>query len=123
VASKLESRFLFLWRCLDGPPLEREYRFYPDRKWRADFAHPPSRTLIEVEGGIFMRAGGRHSRGSGYAKDAEKYLEATLSGWRVVRLTERQLDAEWIERIIALVAQYSSGSSTVVADRSHSVMM
>jgi len=123
VASKLESKFLFLWRCLDGPPLEREYRFHPDRKWRADFAHLPSKTLIEVEGGIFMRAGGRHSRGCGYAKDAEKYLEAALSGWRVIRLTERQLDAEWIERIIALLVQYSSGSKTVVADLSHSVRM
>lgn len=32
-------------------------------------------------------------------KDAEKYLEAALGGWRVIRLTERQLDAEWIERV------------------------
>lgn len=102
-ASKLENQFLFLWRCLDGPPLEREYRFHPERKWRADFAHLPSRTLIEIEGGIFMRAGGRHSRGSGYAKDAEKYLEATLSGWRVVRLTERQLQADTVERLVGLV--------------------
>jgi very-short-patch-repair endonuclease len=103
-ASKLENQFLFLWRCLDGPPLEREYRFHPERKWRADFAHLPSRTLIEIEGGIFMRAGGRHSRGCGYAKDAEKYLEATLSGWRVIRLTERQLNADWIERVIVLLS-------------------
>jgi len=96
-ASKLESKFLFLWRCLDGPPLEREYRFHPKRKWRADFAHLPSRTLIEVEGGTWV--GGRHNRGSGFVLDAEKYLEATLSGWRVVRLTERQLEADWIERV------------------------
>lgn len=123
VASKLESKFLFLWRCLNGPSLEREYRFHPDRKWRADFAHLASRTLIEIEGGIFMRAGGRHSRGSGYSKDAEKYLEAAFSGWRVIRLTERQLSTEWIERIIALLIQYSSGSNTVVISRVASVMM
>jgi very-short-patch-repair endonuclease len=98
-ASKLETKFLFLWRCLDGPALEREYRFHPTRKWRSDFAHVPSRTLIEVEGGIFLRTGGRHSRGSGYAADAEKYLEATLAGWRVVRLTERQLTGDWVERV------------------------
>ncbi len=95
--SRLEAKFLFLWRCLDGPPLEREYRFHPDRKWRADFAHLPSHTLIEIEGGTWVA--GRHNRGSGFMKDAEKYLEAALGGWRVIRLTERQLDAEWIERV------------------------
>lgn len=50
-----------------------------------------------------MRAGGRHTRGSGYAGDAEKYLEAALAGWRVLRLTERQLEIGAIERIVALV--------------------
>ena len=100
-ASKLESKFLFLWRCLDGPPLEREYRFHPERKWRADFAHLPSRTLIEVEGGAWV--GGRHNRGSGFVKDAEKYLEATLAGWRVVRLTECQLEADTLGRLMEFI--------------------
>ena len=40
---------------------------------------------------------------SGYAKDAEKYLEAALAGWRVLRLTERQLEIGTIERIVALL--------------------
>lgn len=95
---------MFLWRCLDGPELVRELQFHPTRKWRADFAHLESRTLIEIEGGIFLRSGGRHGRGAGYAGDAEKYLEAELAGWRVLRLTERQLTAEWVERIVALVS-------------------
>ena len=99
--SKLESQFLFLWRVAQGPLLEREFRFHPERKWRADFAHVASRTLIEVEGGIFRRGAGRHNRGAGYAKDAEKYLEAVLAGWTVIRLTEKQLDLDFIERIVA----------------------
>jgi hypothetical protein len=102
--SKLESKFLFLWRVAQGPALEREFGFHPARKWRADFAHLESRTLMEIEGGIFMRAGGRHTRGSGYANDAEKYLEAALAGWRVLRLTERQLEIGTIERIVALLS-------------------
>ena len=97
--SALESKFLLLWRVAQGPPLEREFRFHPDRKWRADFSHPESRTLIEIEGGIFMRRGGRHNRGGGYARAAEKYLEAVLGGWRVIRLTEKQLEIGTIERI------------------------
>lgn len=101
--SKLESRFLFLWRVAQGPPLEREVRFHASRLWRADFAHLTSRTLIEIEGGIFQRGAGRHNRGAGYAKDAEKYLEAVLAGWTVIRLTEKQLNLDFIERIVAWI--------------------
>ena len=101
--SKLESRFLLLWRVAQGPPLEREVKFDTSRRWRADFAHMGSRTLIEIEGGVFIPGGGRHSRGAGYAKDAEKYLEAVLAGWTVIRLTERQLEIDFIERIVALL--------------------
>jgi very-short-patch-repair endonuclease len=102
-ASRLESRFLLLWRVAQGPPLEREVKFHASRRWRADFAHLASRTLIEIEGGIFLPGGGRHSRGAGYAKDAEKYLEAVLAGWTVIRLTERQLEIDFIGRIVAWI--------------------
>ena len=107
-SSGLESKFLFLWRVAGGPTLEREIQFHPSRRWRADFAHIPSRTLIEIEGGIFLRGGGRHTRGTGYAKDAEKYLEAALLGWTVLRLTERQLEIGVIERIAAFIAGASA---------------
>jgi hypothetical protein len=50
--SRLESRFELLWRALGGPVLAKEFRFHPVRKWRADFAHLPSHTLIEIEGTI-----------------------------------------------------------------------
>ena len=102
-ASRLESKFLLLWRVAQGPPLEREVKFHSSRRWRADFAHMESRTLIEIEGGIFLPGGGRHNRGGGYAKDAEKYLEAVLAGWTVIRLTERQLEVDFIERIVAWI--------------------
>ncbi|MEI6536294.1 MAG: hypothetical protein WCN98_13185 [Verrucomicrobiaceae bacterium] len=35
--SRLEDRFLFLWQLAKGPPLEREFRFHAERRWRADF--------------------------------------------------------------------------------------
>ena len=85
---------------MNGPALEREFRFHPTRKWRADFAHLPSRTLIEIEGGIWIR--GRHTTPSGFTADAEKYLEAALAGWRVPRLVDQQIKAPMIERIVAL---------------------
>ena len=101
--SRLERKFQHLWRSLGGPELTPEFRFDPGRRWRADFAHLESRTLIEIEGGIFLAGGGRHNRASGFAADTEKYLEAALAGWRVLRLTSGQITAPIVERIIAFV--------------------
>jgi very-short-patch-repair endonuclease len=114
--SRLERRFLLYWQSLGGPELKREFRFHPTRKWRADFAHIESRSLIEIEGGIYIQ--GRHNRPQGFAADAEKYLEAALGGWRVLRLTELQITAPMIERIIRHVrfdigtSAYADSSST-----------
>jgi hypothetical protein len=69
---------------VDGPNLEIELKFHPTRRWRADYAHHASKTLIEIEGGAW---GGRHSRGGGFLADAEKYWEATKLGWSIVRWT------------------------------------
>jgi len=99
--SRLEQKFALLWRTLGGPVLEEEFRFHPKRRWRADFAHLESRTLIEVEGGVWV--GGRHNRGSGFMADAEKYLEAALKGWRVVRLASPQINSDNLRRIIAAI--------------------
>lgn len=106
--SKLERKFLRFWTLLGGPPLEREYRFHPTRNWRADFAHTPSRVLIEVEGGQFVPGGGRHNRAAGFIRDCEKYLEAALAGWRVIRLTDAQITAQTIERLIAWIGTDTS---------------
>ena len=101
--SRLERKFLLYWQSLGGPVLEREYRFHPTRKWRADFAHVESRTLIEVEGGIYIAGGGRHNRAAGFLADLEKYLEASLAGWHVVRLADALITAPNIERLIRAV--------------------
>lgn len=65
------------------PEPVREYRFAPDRKWRFDFAWPDRKLAVEVEGGVY--SGGRHTRGSGYIKDLEKYNRAAVLGWCVLR--------------------------------------
>jgi very-short-patch-repair endonuclease len=74
---------LFQLAGLEGP-LE-EYRFHPKRRWRFDFAWPQRRLAVELEGGIFVH--GRHVRARGYDNDCEKYNEAQLLGWRVLRFT------------------------------------
>ena len=67
------------------PGVEREHRFHQTRKWRFDFAWPDIKVALEVEGGTW--AGGRHTRGKGYEGDCEKYSEAAILGWCVVRAT------------------------------------
>lgn len=98
--SHLEVKFANLWRMMGGPDiLIQEYRFHPERAWRFDFAHPPSMTAVEVEGGVYSN--GRHVRGKGFEEDCLKYSEAALMGWAVVRLTADQIQPDIVERLIA----------------------
>lgn len=71
------------------PPATREVRFHPVRMWRFDCAWPERKVAVECEGGAWSN--GRHTRGSGYIADMEKYNEATLLGWRVFRFTPQQI--------------------------------
>ena len=69
---RLESHFELLCAGAVWPRVGKGVlrRFHPVRKWRADCAHLPSRTLIEIEGGIYVN--GRHNRGAGFAAALEK---------------------------------------------------
>lgn len=64
---------------------EAEYRFHPTRRWRFDWAYPAKKVAVEFEGGVATR--GRHTRILGYTKDCEKYNQAALLGWAVLRYT------------------------------------
>lgn len=87
--SKLESDLAFAIKAVGLPEPVREYQFAPPRKWRADFAWPERRLLVECDGGTFT--GGRHVRGLGFERDAEKSNAANLAGWRVLHFNQRQI--------------------------------
>lgn len=72
------------------PGVEREYRFAPLRKWRFDFCWPDGKIALEVEGGIWVNGG--HNRGSGFMKNIEKYNEAAIMGWRLIRVTPQMME-------------------------------
>lgn len=85
---------LFPKLCLEeiGIEPEKELKFHPARRWRFDFAFVNEKLAIEVEGGVWT--GGRHTRGSGFLKDMEKYNEATRLGWRLLRTTPNQVETK-----------------------------
>jgi very-short-patch-repair endonuclease len=83
--SALEARLALHLRACGMPEFEREHVFAPPRRYRFDFAWPELKVAAEVEGGTWT--GGRHTRGDGFERDAEKYNLAALDGWRVLRFT------------------------------------
>lgn len=87
--SRLETQFRIQLLADKLPPWEREYQFC-ERRWRFDFAWPDQMVAVEIEGGIY--SGGRHVRPTGFHKDAEKYAEAIVLGWRVLRCP-----GEWVK--------------------------
>ena len=74
-----------LWLKSKGIAYELEHKFHPTRKWRADIAIPTLKALIEVEG--IMSAKSRHTTIAGFTNDCEKYNQAQIVGWKVLRYT------------------------------------
>ena len=68
-----------------------EYQFADGRKWRFDLAAIDPMIAIEIEGGSY--SSGRHTRGTGFRGDMEKYNAAVLYGWRLLRYTPQQMQA------------------------------
>lgn len=71
------------------PAPEAEHKFAPDRRWRFDYSWTAHKVALEVEGGVWT--GGRHTRGSGFLGDMEKYNRAAVLGWRVARVVPSEL--------------------------------
>lgn len=87
--SKQHEIFFSVLASLNISQPQVEYMFHPTRKWRMDYAWPEQKIALEVEGGIFIQ--GRHSRGAGMKADFEKYNEAAVMGWRIIKCTPSDL--------------------------------
>jgi hypothetical protein len=81
------------------PEPEREYLFHEQRNWRFDYAWVAEGIALEFEGGIWMKTKTGRSKGHAhpkrFLKDCEKYNEAALYGWRVLRVTPTFAIAAW----------------------------
>ncbi len=80
--SAIEELFALHCKAHSLTPV-REHKFHPSRRWRFDFAFPDRMCAVEIEGGVWT--GGRHTRGSGFVADMQKYNAAAELGWFVFR--------------------------------------
>jgi very-short-patch-repair endonuclease len=98
--SALEEQFAVQLRALRLPEAQREYVFAKPRRWRFDFAWPDLMVAIEVEGGTW--SGGRHTRGSGFEADLQKYNTALMNGWAVLRFSGTMVKSGEAARLAVL---------------------
>jgi very-short-patch-repair endonuclease len=100
IAATVVPQLVAQCRYASLPEPTTEHRFHPVRRWKFDLAFVRERLAVEVEGGVFIQ--GRHTRGVGAEADIEKYAEAAILGWTVIRATPRQVRngqaLRWIER-------------------------
>jgi hypothetical protein len=100
--SELEELLAWHIKVSKLPPPEREYRFC-ERRWRFDFAWPALMIAAECEGGTWVN--GAHNRGAHFESDCDKYNEASLLGWQLLRFTASRIESgkaiELLKRALA----------------------
>jgi hypothetical protein len=86
-----DSLFLALLKR-EGIPLPvSEFRFCKTRRFRMDYCWVREMVGLEIDGGIWMKSPGRHTRGSGWMRDSKKLNLAASMGYRMLRCTPKQL--------------------------------
>ena len=86
--SDAEDTLAFQMRAV-GIEFTRQHRFAPPRRWTADFLVAGA-VLVEVEGGAWN---GGHKRGTAADTDYEKFNQANLDGWTVLRFSTAMVQA------------------------------
>lgn len=78
---------MLLLKMAGLPEYKREYRFMKERQWPFDFAWPDQKIALEIQGGTWVKGSRSHAGGTGYENDCQKYNEATIRGWAVLKVT------------------------------------
>ena len=74
-----------LAESLGANGLSQEHQFHKSRRWRFDVAWPELKVTFEYEGIFSLRS--RHTTATGLSNDCEKYNQAQIAGWIVIRAT------------------------------------
>ncbi|MEM8603539.1 MAG: hypothetical protein AAGF24_06860 [Cyanobacteria bacterium P01_H01_bin.121] len=97
--SEQEADFAALWVHLYPEiDLHAHHRFRGDRRFELDFAHIPSQTGIEIQGGIWNPQMG-HSTGKGIHRDCDKAIAAAEVGWLILPLPTDKINVDELTRI------------------------
>ncbi len=96
--------FLTALRFAEMPLPVTEHRFHPTRKWQFDYAWPDRKLALEVEGGIWRKGGGAHSHPTNIVRDCEKYSEAAILGWRILRVPPESLRTVGVDYVTRALA-------------------
>lgn len=100
--SQLEEMLALIIRADKLPEPVRQFKFCQDRLWRADFAWPEQKLLVECMGGIWNR--GAHVRGLGYLNDCERLNVATILGYKMLYVCGQHIESgkaiEWIKNVL-----------------------
>lgn len=103
--SHLEQEFADLWNANHSEiDLWMQHKFDEKRKFLIDFASPPTKTGVEIQGGIFMRYGA-HNTGKAIQRDCEKQFLALSQGWVIFYLTEDMIDDDHLAVIAKTIIE------------------
>lgn len=80
-----------VWKAFGVPQPVPEFRFAEPRRWRFDYAWIEQKIALEIDGGAWDFAPGRHNRRAGFVKDQEKRNSAVLLRWGVLHCTPQDV--------------------------------
>lgn len=98
MASSAELKFISEWEKFTQLPLQSELKIIPKRRFRFDFGYLPSKVLIEINGGNWIR--GRHVRPASINNEYEKYNLAVAHGYVVFTLSPEMITEQWLQIIV-----------------------
>lgn len=85
------ARYPVFSRWMETKGFIREHKFSKDRRWKMDYANKKLLISLEVEGGLWVKGGGGHTRGQGRIDDIEKQNAAVLAGWSPIICTPNDI--------------------------------
>ena len=98
--SAAEDELAALFRKERVKGWKRQHRYVPGRMFRADFAFPEQKLIVEVDGGVFNRRA--HGSVAGIIADMQRTNLAAINGWRVMRFRPDEVSKQ-PERVVEQV--------------------
>ena len=104
--SALEQMFINLWKIYYPEIiLDSDLKIIPQRRYRYDFVHCPTKVAIEIQGGTYGRSRQGHSSATGLDRDYEKNNLAQIHGYLVFQLSCKMITFDWLEKINEVIVK------------------